>query len=217
MNLKEAFRYQNYFEGLLHSANSYIENTSNVTVVTQTHKRASANPELQGEEDEVVIVENEEKLDINHILDFIISILNAKRALSAAITKAKVNAGIDIDGTIAVNRILQEEYTYIRRMANIRPTSRTTTGMGYRINVEGNQVSYRYNIDEVVKIDFNRNKAKGIANMLIRKADENSNEIEKAMIESVVDVSFEMPFDFNEDFQEAFSRFEELCVSKNTD
>ena len=73
-------------------------------------------------------------------------------------------------------------------------------GIGYKFNAEGNQVSYRCDLKKVTTINFDRNKVRGYAAGLNKKADRISAELDKQMV--ITEVDYEAPFDVNETFAE---------------
>ena len=70
-------------------------------------------------------------------------------------------------------------------------------GRGYVFNKEGNQTEYRYDIERIQTIDFDRKKLRGIVKSLYSKADEVSNSIDLALLNTQVD--YEFPFDLHGD------------------
>ena len=55
MNLKESYRYANYLDRLLMTADTYLRNKGFVTTTEQNHLRSKANPDAQ---DEKIAVQN---------------------------------------------------------------------------------------------------------------------------------------------------------------
>ena len=62
---------------------------------------------------------------------------------------------------------------------------------------EGNQTEYRYDIERVQTIDFDRNKLRKIIKNLYSKADSVSNDIDLELLDTKVD--YEFPFDMHGD------------------
>ena len=78
-------------------------------------------------------------------------------------------------------------------------------GSGYRFNGEGNQVSYRCDAKRVTTINFDRNKIRGMATELGRRADEVSAKLDQCIVNTVVDYS--LPFEMNDSFDVILSDF----------
>ena len=78
-------------------------------------------------------------------------------------------------------------------------------GSGYRFNGEGNQVSYRCDARRVTTINFDRNKIRGMATELGRKADEVSAKLDQCLVNTAVD--YALPFEINDNFDVILSDF----------
>ena len=204
MNLKEAFRYQNYLNSLISSATMYLHTPSNVTKIKQEHLRKKVNADA---EDEIVdsATERSIKHPVDTIVDFILDVVNTKSALCEAISEAKASCGLDIDASIAMNKTRQQSADIFNYIAGIKPQERLREGRAYKFNNEGNQVPYTYNIKEVVSIDFDRNKVKGCAKALTKKSDDISNQIDKLMVST--EVKFATKYDLTDSFEEALDQF----------
>ena len=144
---------------------------------------------------------------INEMIEFSMYLLEQKTALTAAINKTKSNLPIDLDGETSINQLRQTLSDTFRRMAQIKGKEITETngGIGYRFNNEGNQVSYKCNVERVTTINFDRNKARSYAAKLSEKSDQASAEIDKCIIN--YDVDFTPEFDVNDCFDEVFEKF----------
>lgn len=207
MNLKEAFRYQNFLDRTIENVTDYLDNNQNVTKITQNHLRKKAN---QDAENENINTTSERKiqLSVNSIIDFLVSLMGEKEKLCNAISDAKGSCGIDIDSAIAINKWKQSINRTLATMGNIKPLERTVRGCGYKFNAEGNQVSYVYDIEEVSVIDFDRNKVKAIAKKLITESDEVSSNIDKIMVDTVV--NYNSPYDVNDTLDDMLDEFVQL-------
>ena len=88
MNLKEAFRYQNFLVELLNETRSHLSQRANITKIEQHHLRKKVNSEA---EDEVIDTSKERTITIKPdiIVKFMISLLEERCRLSEAILKQK--------------------------------------------------------------------------------------------------------------------------------
>ena len=84
-------------------------------------------------------------------------------------------------------------------------------GTGYCFNNEGNQVSYRCDVKRVTTIHFDRNKIRGMAAALSKRADEISMSLDKCLVNT--EVSYEPPFDMNDSFEDILSDFIEKSTA----
>lgn len=206
MYLKEAFQYQNYLSGLSSRADYYLSSSASqyATKTVQTHLRSKVNADA---EDEVINLAEDRQLPYtaDQLVDFLVHITAQKEALAKAISDAKKSAAFDIDMAVSANRARREVAKTLAKMAAIRPSERTTTGYSYKFNAEGNQVRYAYDVKEVTTIDFNRNKVKSVAKTLSEEAEKTSTEIDKLMVELVVDYTPE--FSINDSFEDALETY----------
>jgi hypothetical protein len=206
MNLKESFRYQNKLDEWLTSTTYYLSRNKNVMKTTQEHMRNKANADAQDETIDVVS-EDKSQHSVNTLIDFVMSLLDEKASLTKAIDIAKKNCGIDIDGSVSINRKKQEVSKVFSTMANIKPVEKTTSGRAYKFNVAGDQTGYSYDIKEVSVIDFDRNVVKKNAKKLMTECDEVSAKIDEIMIGQSVD--YTPIFDVNDSYDDVLEQFSE--------
>ena len=201
MILKDSFRYQNYYNKLIESAYLFLAITDNVTQKKQEHLKSKYNPDA---ENETIIKKNEyfENKNITpmHVVTFLMDILSEKEKLTNAIATAKVNAKIAIDSSIEMNKSRQSVIRVLSNMVNIKSYETTTTGRSVMLNADRNQVSYTYDIDEVVTIDFNRNVVKSILKKLTEQTDKVSADIDMANI--TVEVNYTPKYDLDDSLED---------------
>lgn len=200
MVLKEAYRYQNYLNDLICDAQSYLIRKDFITTTKQTHNRNKVNRDAT---DEVVDVAKSYTVEFSptNLVDFIVKAINEKQRLSDAIVAAKKTAEIDIDSSIAMNKVKQGYVVILNNMANTKPSERKTRGTDYKINaIDGNQMSYYYDIDEVVTIDYDRNDVKALAKKLSKEADEVSTKLD--IIELTTKVDYEPTWDIGDSLED---------------
>lgn len=204
MYLKESFRYQNYLNELIDSCISQLMVGKNITKTVQTHMRNKANPEAQ---DEIIDLSAERTIayTADQIVDFMTHLVVEKEALTAAVSKAKASASVDLDAEISNNKVRQKVFNILNRMANTKATERMTRTYGYKFNAEGNQVQYTYDVKEVTTIDFDRNKIRGLARGMVSKSDEVSTTIDKVVVDTVVD--YTPKYSINDSFDDAMEQF----------
>lgn len=201
MNLKEAFRFQNWLQQLMEEANNILSKEKNVIRVENTALQSKVNP---GAEDVTTIEspDTEFSENITDIAVLLVYLLDEREKLSYAIRKAKQCMAFDFDGEVSLNVRRQEIAKTFRKMAEIRASERTLSnaGVGYRFNTDGNQVSYRCDLKKVTTINFDRNKIRSYATGLSKKADQVSAELDRHMVNT--EVAYEAPFDVNDSFAE---------------
>ena len=208
MNLKEAFRFQNKLQSLMEEGKCILSRDQNITNVKNTYLRKKVMAEA---EDETVMEQpsTEYSEKITEMAGFLLYLLEEREKLSAAIHSAKADLDLTsgYDGEIGLNGVRQDLAALFRRMSNVRSSEVVISngGTGYRFNNEGNQVSYRCDVKRVVTINFDRNKVRKMCGDLSKKADETSNALDAALVNSKVD--YVAPFDVNDTFAEVFESF----------
>lgn len=186
MVLKEAYRYQNYLTELINEAKRYLTKGDFITITKQTHNRNKANSDAQDEVIEVPTPYTVEFTPMN-LVNFIMKAITEKEKLSDAIVFAKKSTEIDIDAAVALNKTKQGYISVLTAMANTKPSEKKTRGVDYKINqIDGNQISYYYDINEVISINYDRNDVKGLIKKLTRETDEVSMKLDKIQITTEV-------------------------------
>lgn len=207
MILKEAFRYQNFLTTLLNNAQMYLRDTTNITERKQTHLRSAANPDAA---DEVTIAQKNTVFDNDEItptviIRFYMDILNEKENLTNAISAAKKALPVDMDAVVAMNKVRQNMISTYKTMANLKGGERQTIGSDMKFNAEGNQVSYRYTVNEVTKIDYDRNLVKSLVKKLTEQADKVSAEID--MLNITTEIAHAPKYDIDDSFEDCIVKY----------
>lgn len=194
MNLKEAFQAQNKLNALLAEFIAYLEYDENLTVVKEKHFRSKA---ADGQTDEILDVTNYDNkiYDVNKVLDFLLVLIDEREKLSKAIRAAKLKMQFDIDTAVDVNK---KRHTIAERLRELRQLKSKSVlkknfGTGYIFNKDGNQTDFRYDVERVTTIDFDRNKVRALVEKVQLEADKISAEIDAALINTQVE--YELPFD----------------------
>lgn len=203
MNLKEAFRYQNRMNEVIEIVYGYLECTENIMKTTVEHLRKKANPAAENETVDMS-ADRQYEYSVNDMMDFLEGMIKEKENLYTAILKAKRGLDFDMDSQIDLNMKRQRISRLFRQMSVVRPSEVLERGKGrdFTFNQEGNQVTYCYDLRTVSVIDFDRNKAKKMANKLICEADEASAEIDKIMVNT--EVEYTPVFEVNDSFEDIF-------------
>lgn len=199
MVLKEAFRYQNFLDDTLDKVTNYLTKVKFITTTKETHNRKKVNPDA---ENETLEVKNGYNVDFttNNLIDVVCAIIAEKEKLTNAITIAKRSTEIDIDSSIAMNRLKQKISSVFNTMAEIKNSETTIRGTGYKFNEAGEQVSYYYDVDSVVTINFDRNDVRKLTKKYQKETDEISTKLDTIQLTTVVD--FVPRWDITDTFEE---------------
>lgn len=188
MNLKEAFQAQNKIDGLMSYINRYLSNPDNVMTVTEKHLRSKA---LAGQPDDTVDVSRkaEEGFDVGRLLGIWQELMEEKERLGAAIGKAKAGMEFNLDTAVDCNKSRRAFLSMLQELANRKSSHelKKGEGRGYVFNNDGNQTSYYYDIEQIMTIDYDRNKVRTMVKELTRISDEVSIKIDEVLLQTQVD------------------------------
>lgn len=206
MNLKEAFRYQNFLDRTMNEVGSFLMRYGNITVTTRLHKRNAA---WEGASDlqEKVAKDNPYNQSVDFIVEFYRSLLTEKVALTRAISAAKRSVGVDMDAEIAINVWRQKYVETFKRMMDVKPIVRPTKGSDYRFNAEGNQVSYIYDVEEAIELDFSKDTVKKLMRSISHASDDTSFTVDQIMVQTVV--CYDPRYDLTDSLEDMMEKFAE--------
>lgn len=192
MNLKEAFQAQNKIGNLFEFLSMYLGDEKYFTSVTEKHFRSKA---AEGQPDEKINIVVEEKFPPNKMIDFMLILIDEREKIAQAIHAAKKSMKFDLDSAVDVNKKRHQALEKLRALLQFKSSSliQKNAGVGYVFNKEGNQTTYRYDIERVKTIDFDRNRVRKLIKKLQKKADKVSNEIDAALLST--NVNYKLPFD----------------------
>jgi len=205
MNLKEAFQAQNKIEDLFQTLENYLNDEENVTVTKEKHLRSKSANES---DEELDVTKLERKIyDTNEAIKFFLYLIGEREKISAAIRAAKISMAFDLDSAVDVNKKRHAAIEVLRNLRQLKSSGilKKNFGTGYVFNNEGNQTAYKYDVEVVTTIDFDRNKIRTAVENLQRQADEISNKIDSAVINTQVD--YQLPFDLHANLSEILEDF----------
>jgi len=204
ITLKKSFEYQNYLSELLSSALSVLSYRDNITTTTQKHLRKKSYSEAT---DEVIVVKKqvEHPYGINDLVSFIDILVNEIDYLTHAINKAKSYEDKSYDAMIAMNNKKRNILRTYETMAGLKASESTIKGESDKFNADGEQVQYKYDIEQVTTIDFDRNLIKGKISRLRHELDETSDAIDEMQLHSKVD--YEPIFEIGESFEDVVESY----------
>lgn len=201
LNLKEAYRYQNFLDRLMGEASGAMRERTNALDTTKLHKRKAANASAEDLEE---LVECPDQLCPADVLALMEKLSEERRMITAAISGAKrklvEESNFDIDAAREYAKFVRYTADSLGYILRTKAGVTTATGQGYTFNSEGNQVPYVYEIEQTTKERFDRAKFKAAQKEMLKKADQLSAEIEKAQVDAIVE--FEPAFDVNDSFED---------------
>ena len=204
MNLKEAFQAQNKIEKLFEFVSGYLDDEKNLVSVTEKHFRSKA---AEGQPDEKINIVVDNKFPTDKVIDFLLLLIDEREKLARAIHAAKKSMKFDLDSAVDVNKKRHNACETLRGLRQFQSSGlvQKNAGVGYVFNKEGNQTTYRYDIERVTTIDYDRNRVRDIIKKLQATADKISREIDAALISTKV--NYKLPFDAHAGAYEVLEEF----------
>lgn len=200
MTLRESYTYQNFLDRMINKCEYLLSVPSFITTTVETHKIAEANP---GAKDRVVTRDKNVDVDCApaQVVDLLVKLLEEKEKISSAIATTKKSTEIDIDESMAMNKVRQDAINRFKSMSAYRSSESESYGTAYRLNTtSGSQERFQYVIESKTSIDFDRNNI----NALIKKYKRINDELSKKkdLIELTVEVEFSPKYDMDSSFEE---------------
>lgn len=203
MNLKEAFRYQNFLDRMFSSAVLSIQKRDHCLTQTRNHLCSKVNPDATDFEEEVKV--EEEFFANDDVIKAMLFMIGEKEKLTIAINNAKKSIDLDIDAAVAVNKYRQQLNSAVVFMMRFKPCNRVETEIGHKFNVAGDPVDYKYDVEVTSVEAYNRDVAKKAVKEIISEADKTSSEIDAAKVNTKVE--YTPVFDVNDSFEDVMNAF----------
>lgn len=210
MNLKDAFRYQNYLTKICDGALNVMLDPKYHVKYTKLHKRSEA---VKDAEDFVEITENYPgSYTINDYVDFVCFLVLEKNNLSTAISEAKKKSTFSIDAALDVNKMIRSVALRLesvirssKSQENISNSNKVKTGTGYVFNSEGNQTPYTYTIESSCEIAYDIEKVSNTFKTISMMANHYSDEVDRNIINTEVD--YDPPFQLTDDLDDCLKKY----------
>ena len=210
MNLKEAFRYQNFLDRIFGVACISIEKRDHCLTQTRNHLYNKVNPDMENVKEEV---KTEEDFFANDdVIQAMLFLTEEKEKLSIAINKAKESIDMDIDAAVSVNKYRQLLNKSVAFMMRLNPCTRIETGIAQKFNSTGDPVDYKYDVEVTSVEAYDRKAAKKIMKEVISEADKTSAAIDFVKVNTTVD--YTPVFDVNDSFEDVMNTFLEMQGNK---
>lgn len=210
MNLKEAFRYQNFLDRIFGAACVSIEKRDHCLTQTRNHLYNKVNPDMENVKEEV---KTEEDFFANDdVIQAMLFLIEEKEKLSIAINKAKESIDMDIDAAVSVNKYRQLLNKSVAFMMRLNPCTRIETGIAQKFNSTGDPVDYKYDVEVTSVEAYDRKAAKKIMKKVISEADKTSAAIDFVKVNTTVD--YTPVFDVNDSFEDVMNAFLEMQGNK---
>lgn len=213
MTIKESGRYANFLNEMIQEVQylSAYGMDSKLKTITEVHKRSEANKEATDRE---VVVEFDDKIDIEiEMLNTVVDKLVLQKIdLAEAIAKAKKSIQIkandralSLDTAIEYAKLLRTiSDNYYGNFIDLKESRKESKASDYTFNIEGNQITYWYEVETEVKLKFDKkmfiDKVKNTKSL----ADKISESIERSMISEIVE--FEPEFSYLDSLEDVINK-----------
>jgi|WetSurMetagenome_2_1015567.scaffolds.fasta_scaffold13707_6 hypothetical protein len=195
MNIKDAYRYQKVLAEHINTLNEWLWNNDYICETEETHLKSKSNSEAN---DEVIIKEIDKPFSctVENIMFLINDIINEKLKLTIAVESIKRhfildwkenNEFITLDSAIEFNKNTRDFISGLKYILDIKSHESKKIGIDYTFNINKEQVEYKYPIEIITKINYNRNIINNLYKSQLNKADQISVLIESAMLKDVLD------------------------------
>lgn len=191
ISLKEAYRLENTYKGLLRHLKMMLSNTSYITESVEIRYKSKVMPNKQDEE--VVINTPEYPVDI--IVQSAKDVVNMLDELTLAIWEYKRKLPFNIDAVTSINSYRRELAAVFNEMAYTKNSTKRGAASAFTVNANGEQVQFIYETELHQTICYDRNIARKNSRSMYLKADEISSEIDEALCARKID--YDVPVDVN--------------------
>lgn len=202
MNLKEAFRYQNFLTKMVDDAVCRLSNDDYLVSTTKLHRFSELG---DGREDETEELEPVYNVPAKTVISFISRIAREKEDLSEAIAAAKRGVTDDIDVLREVNIAIRSACRGLEYAARAKTVKKKTQEMTYRFDANGVQQPCRYSVDVTKEPAVDVDNVRTELSRLRAEADKNSEAIDLAMV--TTKVAYVPIFDVNDSYDNVIADF----------
>lgn len=188
IDFNDACRYQNHLRDLFTEVVLLLSDNDFITTTVKTHHMSDANKTMSDKVEVVAGPFDDLGITPEKVVDLALDIISERENLANAISIAKAQADLQIDAACMANKDKRALVSYLNNMGKKKSREIEGNGTFYALNeVDGKQTPFIYKIKTVEKINYDRNKVKGIANRLNREMKETSKEIDRYNLDIQVD------------------------------
>lgn len=208
ISLKKSFEYKNYFKNLFNECCSLLIDDSFMTKTIEEHYINKVNKDEDDKVENIISLKRNiySFITPNQLIDFVIYINNECNRLSEAITAAKTREPLSRYDTLITKNSQDRDLLYSISATNkIKSKEEFSVGSGRKFNIDGEQVTYDYDVKRIKTIDFDRNETKKLALKLRSECNSTSEAIDLLLVQNLVE--FDTIFETGESFEEAFERY----------
>lgn len=212
-NINEACKLAKNIENWKDTLSYLINSREYIYKTTEVHMKKASNPEAE-DETKTSEEKNQKQYDItiDEIIELVGVLIEEKGKISRAIEDVKHSISIDVKGValtldpaIEYNKGLRKFIYSLSSLNKAKNTNSESQGRDYKLDNEGKQTPYYYNVKSTCEITFDKDESKKLEKELKKLADRISVDIDKAKINTLVEV--DTVYDINDTLEDVISRF----------
>lgn len=178
--------------------------------ITENHRKSLAD---ESKVDEVIENGVEKKYDVtvDEICTVVEKLISEKTRLSGLIENTKANLTVEVNGVtmtvdaaVEYNKGIREFAETLSSLTRNKDSVEKSTARDYRLDVEGKQTIYVYPLETTYKLTFDKKEMDAKKRELMKLADKNSVEIDKARINS--EVEFDTVLEVTDSIEEVIEK-----------
>ncbi len=178
--------------------------------ITENHRKSLAD---ESKVDEVIENGVEKKYDVtvDEICTVVEKLISEKTRLSGLIENTKANLTVEVNGVtmtvdaaVEYNKGIREFAETLSSLTRNKDNTEKSTARDYRLDVEGKQTIYVYPLETTYKLTFDKKEMDAKKRELMKLADKNSVEIDKARINS--EVEFDTVLEVTDSIEEVIEK-----------
>ena len=221
INLKEACRYAKFLNDTINKITAdvcYGNMDGKILEIKDNHYKSKSNKDAEDILEEVVELDAVYDVEIEKIVELLEALITEKAILSNKIAKAKEELYIEyeengeklnIDTAIEMNKLLRQKLSdnVLNTLIKQKEKTEKRVGSDYMINVEGNQVAYKYEVERKTTLKYEKTDIVELNKKLLTKADKISEMIDEANSQRIIDI--EPKFSIHDTVDELVLSFKE--------
>jgi len=212
ISLKESFRILTFIDKTISSLTSYLSNKNNSISILEKHLKEKSNPEAKDEELDMTTIREYKDASTVDIIQLVKTLISQKAKLEIAVENAKrilvIESDINkfsLDSAISNAKQSRNLANVLDNLIKIKSEETKRQGQAFRFNLNLEETPYRYDINVVKTVDFDKDIISNNYKCLLEKADKLSISIEKSMMDEIVE--YEFPYSIHDSIADIVSKY----------
>lgn len=191
ISLKEAYRVENIYKGLLNRFKWILNSPSGITETIEIRYKSKVMPDKQDEE----VVINTPEYPVDVIVQSAKNVMKMLDELTLAVWEYKRKLPFNIDAVTSVNSFRRDLAATFNEMAYTKNSTERGSASAFAVNANGEQIQFIYETELHQTICYDRNTARKNSQSMYLEADKISSEIDEALCARKID--YDVPIDVN--------------------